>query len=59
MLPKTARRFLDRNGNTIALCEAVMRSSLNPIGMAILRRAEIARKVLGKEENKNEKRKRN
>ncbi|MCK4330909.1 hypothetical protein KAX02_13850 [candidate division WOR-3 bacterium] len=52
MLPKTARRFLTRNGYKLAI------HSINKTGKAMLKRAEIARKVLRKEENKNEKRKR-
>jgi hypothetical protein len=52
MLPKTARRFLNRHRSEIALYEAVMNSSLNTIGNAMLKRAKIARKVLRKEEGK-------
>lgn len=52
MLPKTARRFLNQYRSEIVLYEAVMDSSLNTIGIAMLKRAKIARKVLRKEEGK-------
>ena len=48
MKAKTARRFLARYRSEIARYETVMESSLNTIGMAMLRRTKIARKILEK-----------
>ena len=48
MKPKTARRFLARNGHKLAV------HRINETGKAMLKRAKIARKVIKKEEKKNQ-----
>ena len=45
---KIAKRFLARHRNEITRYETVMESSLNTIGMTMLRQAKIARKILEK-----------
>lgn len=44
MKPKTARRFLNRNGHKLAV------HSINETGKAMLKRVSIAKKVLKKAE---------
>jgi hypothetical protein len=44
--PKTARRFLNRNGHKLAV------HRINETGKAMLKRAKIARKVLKKDVGK-------